>query len=277
MQVYRGMDIGSAKLPLAERCGIPHHLLDVVDPDRGFSVADFYKLADNAIQDILSRHLLPLVCGGTGLYINSLVYPCNFSDQVDTDPAVRERLNAEFAADGGEMMHQRLKSIDPKAAARIHPNDSRRLIRALEVYEISGRPISAFQQENQPLKYTPVMIGLTAPRELLYKRIDDRVDQMMAAGFLAEVRQLLDDGLKREAVSMQGLGYKQLAAYLEGECDLDHAVDMIKRDTRRFAKRQLTWFKRDQRIKWFSIDQYPEEGDLVKAVFSWAGEKLKGV
>ena len=275
MQVYRRMDIGSAKLPFASRRGIIHHMLDVVEPDADFSVADFHALADDIIADIFSRDKLPLICGGTGLYINSLVYPYNFSDAADSDPDIRQRLQTEFAENGGVYLHDRLAECDPVAAAKIHPNDSRRLVRALEVFEVTGSPISDMQQHNEPVKYDPVMIGLTAPRELLYRRIEQRVDEMMDEGLLCEVENLLAEGLDRNAVSMQGLGYKQLAAYFAGEVKLDEAVDLIKRDTRRFAKRQFTWFKRDERIKWFSIDQYPTEGELINAVLPWVSQRLE--
>ncbi len=277
MQVYRGMDIGTAKIPYAERRGIPHHLLDVVEPEYPFSVADYRQAAAAAIDDICGRGRLPLVCGGTGLYIDSLAAPYNFSAAADSDHRIRERLNREFEEKGGAALHERLTSVDPAAAAKIHPHDSRRLIRALEVYEVAGRPISELQKENDAVRYKTVMVGLTAPREILYQRIEQRVDEMMAAGLLQEVERLMAAGLSRDAVSMQGLGYKQIAAYLAGECDLPTAAAQIKTSTKRFAKRQFTWFKRNEHIKWFSIDQYLEEGELVNAVFTWVDHALEEV
>ena len=266
MQVYQGMDIGSAKIKPAEQKGIPHHLLDIMPPNEAFSVADFHRLADQAIADISSRGKLPLICGGTGLYINSLVAPYNFSSSIDSDPQIREKLRLEFEKNGGEDMYQRLQQIDPHYASKIHPHDSRRLIRALEIYDVSGKAPSELQQENQPVKYRPIMIGLIADRAKIYRLNEQRIELMLDEGLVEEVKKLLDVGVSRDAVSMQGLGYKQIAAYLAGEITLDEAVDILKRDTRRFAKRQITWFKRDPRICWFNIDQYLEEGELVNAV-----------
>lgn len=266
MQVYQGMDIGSAKIKAEEQNGIPHHLIDIIPPQQPFSVADFHSLADQAIEDITARGKMPLVCGGTGLYINSLVMPYNFASSTDADPQIRARLRQEFAEHGGEEMYQRLQQIDPQYANKIHHHDSRRLIRALEIYEASGQRPSDLQAANQPVKYRPVMIGLTADRSRIYQLIEQRVDLMLDAGLIDEVKRLLDDGISTDAVSMQGLGYKQIAAYLAGEMDLAEAVATLKRDTRRFAKRQITWFKRDPRICWFDIDQYLEEGELVNAV-----------
>ena len=274
MQVYRGMDIGSAKIPQDQRRGIPHHLLDIVPPEHSFSVADFRLRADECIADIVGRGKLPVICGGTGLYINALTCPCNYSAEADSDEELRLELQQEYRQLGGDALHERLSRLDPAAAAKIHPNDSRRLIRALEVYTLTGRPISSMQQENQPVPYDPVMVGLTAPRELMYERIERRVDEMLEQGLEAEVRSLLEAGVSKEAVSMQGLGYKQLAMYFDGSISFDEAVELIKRDTRRFSKRQMTWFKRDQRTMWFSIDQYLEEGELVRAVISRVADKL---
>ncbi len=277
MQVYWGMDIGTAKASTAEQEQVPHHLLDIVPPDYAFSVADFHDRADQCIEDIFDRNKLPLICGGTGLYINSLVFPYNFDPLTDVDPAVREALQQEFAANGGEQMHQRLQEMDAVTAAKIHPNDSRRLIRALEICLVSGRVPSEFHEDNQPVKYDPIMIGLTADKDLLYARIEARIERMLDQGLAEEVQGLLQNGLSRDAVSMQALGYKQIAAYLEQECSLDEAIKNLKRDTRRFAKRQMTWFKRDQRICWFDIAQYLEEGELISAVLFRIAQMLEEV
>lgn len=266
MQVYWGMDIGTAKATEAERNRVPHHMIDIVPPDYAFNVADFHDRAEQCTTDILADGHLPLICGGTGLYINSLVFPYNFDPLTDVDSAVREELQREFSAEGGEQMHARLMAMDPATAEKIHPNDSRRLIRALEICLVSGRVPSEFHENNQPVKYQPIMIGLTAAREVLYERIESRIEKMIEQGLVEEVETLLSKGLSRDSVSMQGLGYKQIAAYLAGECTLPEAIITLKRDTRRFAKRQLTWFKRDPRICWFDIDQYLEEGELVSAV-----------
>jgi len=266
MQVYRDMDIGSAKVSDTQRSLIPHHLIDIREPEQPFSVAEFRKLAEEAIGGIISRGHLPLICGGSGLYLNSLIAPYNFDADSGADPQIREQLSAEFAANGGAAMHTRLAAVDPEAASRISVNDSRRLIRALEVYQITGRPISELRKKSQAPPWQPLIIGLTAARQTLYRRIEQRVDLMLAQGLVNEVEGLLARGVPRDAISMQGLGYKQIAAYLAHEISLAQAADLIKRDTRRFAKRQITWFKRNSRICWFTIDQYLEEGELVDAV-----------
>jgi tRNA dimethylallyltransferase len=277
MQVYRGMDIGSAKLSQTERASVVHHLIDIVDPDYPFNVADFRSRADRSITEIYQRGKLPLICGGTGLYINSLVYPYNFSQAIDSDPQIRQKLHDEFASGQGEQMHSRLQEIDPLAAAKIHANDARRLLRALEIHALTGKNPSEFHADNQPVKYQPMMIGLTAPRDILYQRIELRVEEMIEQGLVAEVEKLLQANISRGAVSMQGLGYKQIAAYLAGECSLAEAIELMKRDTRRFAKRQMTWFKRDPRICWFDIVQYLEEGELVNAVSFRVAQMLEEV
>jgi len=266
MQVYRGMDIGTGKLSPREQACVPHYLMDIVDPEHPFSVADFQRLADLYIGKIVAKGKLPMICGGTGLYINSLVFPYNFTAKANTDPEIRERLQAEIAEEGLESLYRRLIAIDPVTAQKISCHDSRRLIRALEVYELSGQIPSELVASNAPVKYQPIMIGLTTSRQRLYQLIELRIDRMLEQGLIEEVQGLLSAGISRNAVSMQGLGYKQIAAYLEGETSLNQAVALLKRDTRRFAKRQITWFKRDPRICWFNIDQYLEEGELVNAV-----------
>lgn len=275
MQVYRGMDIGTAKLPEAERRGIPHHMLDIIDPEQPFSVADFRELAAAAIRDIQGRGKLPLLTGGTGLYIDSLLYPYNFAPETAARPGLRRELQAEYQASGAEAMHQRLAGLDPEAAGRIHPNDAHRLIRALEVRISSGRSISDIQREKPPSPFRPLLIGLTLPREQLNARIDQRVERMIEAGLFDEVQALLSRGVSRDAVSMQGIGYRQSAAYLCSELSREEAIEQIKRDTRRFAKRQMTWFKRNEDINWFEIDHYREEGSLAEAAGAWLAGKLE--
>jgi len=276
MQVYRGMDIGTAKVPEQERRGIPHHLLDIWDPAVPFSVADFRELALAAIAAISARGRLPLLAGGTGLYIDSLLYPYNFAPAGAAQPELRRRLQEEYNELGGESLHARLKAVDPEAAERIHPHDARRLIRALEVQAGSGRAISDFQKEATPAPdLRPLIAGLRLERGQLYQRIDRRVEQMIAAGLIAEVQKLLEQGISRDAVSMQGIGYRQVAAYLAGERSREEAIELIKRDTRRFAKRQMTWFKRNDAIRWFDIDHYRGEGSLERAVCDWLAGQLE--
>ena len=267
MQVYRRMDIGTAKVTAAEAQGIPHWLIDIREPDEGFSVADFRREAVCAIDDILARGHQPIVCGGTGLYINSLIDAYHFSAASGADLQLRSELRKEFEQQGARAMHERLRGFDPNAAQRIHPNDSRRILRALEVWYSEGVPLSSLWDEpgTEP-PYRPLLIGLTADREALYDRIERRIDAMMELGLVDEVAALLKEGVDRNAVSMQGLGYRQIAAYLEGECSLEDAVILLKRDTRRFAKRQLTWFKRDDRINWYNVDHYCNESILWSEV-----------
>lgn len=267
MQVYRHMDIGTAKVSPEEAAGVPHWLIDIRDPDEDFSVADFRREAVACIDSILARGRLPILCGGTGLYINSLLNEYHFSAVGGSDPQIRERLRQEMKLYGTQYLHDELRRVDPDAAARIHPNDSHRLVRALEVWRFAGVPISSLQkQPGLEPPYRPLMIGLTMEREALYRRIEDRIDSMLAKGLIEEVEALLESGISREAVSMQGLGYRQLAAYLQGECTLDEAVCLLKRDTRRFAKRQLTWFRRDKRISWFQVDCFQNENELYREV-----------
>lgn len=251
MQVYRGMDIGTAKLPLAEREGIPHHLIDICDPEEPYSAADFQAGARAAIEEIASRGKLPFIVGGTGLYIESLCYDYQFADN-GSDEAFRSRQEAYAAEYGAEALHGRLAGIDPEAASRLHPNDLRRVIRALEVYHLTGQTFSeqqAGQKKESP--YELCMIGLTMERSVLYGRIEQRIDEMLQQGLEDEVKRLLDRDLPPHAVPMQALGYKELADYLRGNCSYEAAVERLKRDTRRFAKRQLSWFRHMNEIHWF--------------------------
>ncbi len=263
IQVYRGLDIGSAKPTLEERQGIAHHLLDLVEvDDTGFSVAEYKRQVERAIADICSRGKVPLVVGGTGLYVNALTYPLQFTS-VPGNPLVRERLQLEEQEHPGSL-YSRLQQKDPVSAARLHPNDLKRVIRALEVLEVSGQPLSSFgadfeNKAQQEIAYHVTQIGLTMDRTLLYQRIEQRVDEMMKAGLLEETQKLNDAGYAHTLPALQGLGYKQLLRHLRGETTLAEAVEEIKRETRHFAKRQITWFKRDQRIHWLDVTRY---GDL---------------
>ncbi len=270
IQLYRGMDIGSAKPTAEERGGIAHHLLDAVDiGEADNSVAAYQKMAAAAIADIANRGKFPLIVGGTGLYVNALVYPLSFTN-IPADAALREALAAEESETPGSL-HTRLQAVDPASAARLHPHDTKRLIRALEVYTLTGKPIGELGGDfvnaaNAPIPYAPRMLGLTMPREQLYARIDKRVDAMMASGLLDEVQTLVSLGYSPALPAMQGLGYKQLYRYLQGEYTLDEAVETIKRETRRFAKRQLTWFRRDQRIQWLDVSLLSPQQLLKEAI-----------
>ncbi len=271
IQVYRGMDIGSAKPTMEERQGIPHHLMDAVDIDSPrFSVAEYRRMAGEAIEDIINRGKYPLIVGGTGLYVNSLIYPLNFTT-VASDEKLRAKLAALEQAQKGAV-YALLKKEDPKAAERLHPNDTKRIIRALEVVRLTGKPIDDHggdfaNSANAEIPYQPTIIGLTMPREALYERINLRVDIMLEQGLLDEAKAIYDAGYDASLPALQGLGYKQLFKYFGGEYTLEQAIDAIKLETRRFAKRQLTWFRRDKRIIWFDISDYPNKDALNDAIY----------
>ncbi|MDQ0193308.1 tRNA (adenosine(37)-N6)-dimethylallyltransferase MiaA [Paenibacillus wynnii] len=255
MQVYREMDIGTAKITPEEMQGIPHHLIDIHDPQDSYSAAEFQEHATKAIEDIRARGKLPFIVGGTGLYIESLCYGFRFSEAV-ADEAFRKEQD-EYAEEHGALaLHARLEAVDPISAARLHPNDRRRIIRALEIHHQTDTTLSsshAAQKKESP--YELCIIGLTMDRKILYQRIEDRIDQMLADGLVDEVRTLLERGYVRGLVSMQGLGYKEIAAYLAGETTYEEAVTLLKRDTRRFAKRQLSWFRHMKEIEWIDVDE----------------------
>ncbi len=251
MQIYRYMDIGSAKPTKEETESIAHHLIDVVNPDEPFSVARYTELANLAAQDIISRGKLPIIAGGTGLYISSFIDNVKFT-QSETDFKLREQLFKEAEDIGYEALHKRLSEIDPKAAAGIHPNNVKRVVRALELFETTGLTLSE-QNENsktEPSPYEPIMLALSTEREVLYERINLRVDLMLKAGLLDEIKKLKQMGLTKDMQSMQGIGYKEILSYLDGELSLDEAIELVKKNSRNYAKRQLTWFKRDERYKW---------------------------
>jgi tRNA dimethylallyltransferase len=267
MQLYKYMDIGTAKPDAAEMSGIRHYLISEVTPDTEFSVARFRELALKYISEILDRGRQPIVAGGTGLYVNSLIYNINFSETV-SDPELRDRLKREALERGNRYLYERLVEIDPEAASGIHENDLKRIIRAIEVHEHTGRPISLHRQLSrlEPPPYRYLVFGLRWDREKLYKRIERRVDLMFERGLLDEVRGLVGMGYDKYAVAMQGLGYKEILAYLRGECTLEEAVYILKRDTRRYAKRQMTWFRRIEGIQWLDIDENTDMEKQAKKV-----------
>ncbi len=256
MQVYRGMNIGTAKPTPSEQRGVPHHLIDICDPDRLFNVAEYRDLAHRAIADIHARGRLPLVAGGTGLYIKAILDEFLFPDE-GPDYEIRGELESYSRVHGSAALHARLADIDPTTAERVHPNDIRRVVRALEVYQRTGRPMSEHLKEieNSVSRYRVVQIGLTRPRASLYQRIEARVDEQIEAGLVDEVKGLIQR-FPDMPVARQALGYKEIIAYLEGEVGLDEAIALLKRDTRRFAKRQFTWFNRDQRIHWIDLETH---------------------
>lgn len=275
MQVYRRMDIGSAKVTKEEMDGVPHHLIDVLEPEEEFNVVLFQKLAKEAIADIVSRNKLPMIVGGTGFYIQSVLYDVDFTETKE-DGAFRKELEAFAQKEGAAKLHDRLAAVDPKAAQQIHANNIKRVIRALEFYEQTGAQISEHnetERQKEPA-YRAKYFVLTDDRAAMYERIDRRVDSMIKAGLVEEVRALRDRGLKKEMVSMQGLGYKEILAFLEGEYDLDRALYLIKRDTRHFAKRQLTWFKREKNVIWVDRRQFLDENNILQFLIGQA-EELK--
>ncbi|MCI7322561.1 MAG: tRNA (adenosine(37)-N6)-dimethylallyltransferase MiaA [Lachnospiraceae bacterium] len=253
MQVYKDMDIGSAKVMPEEMQGVPHYLIDCLEPSEPFHIVRFQQMAKEALAEIYAKGQIPIVAGGTGFYIQALLYDIDFSNQ-DCDEAYRQELSKFAKEHGNEALHEKLKDIDPVSYETIHANNSKRVIRALEFYHITGKPISAHNEEEHQKSspYNFAYFVLTDDRKTLYDRIDRRVNLMMEKGLVEEVRALYDKGYRRNMVSMQGLGYKEILDYLEGKCTLEEAVYVIKRETRHFAKRQLTWFRRERDVIWLN-------------------------
>lgn len=257
MQVYKYMDIGSAKIMPDEMEGVKHYLIDELDPSDEFNIVRFQQMAKDALKEIYANGQIPIVAGGTGFYIQALLYDIDFTHQ-DSDEAFRKEM-ADYAAEyGAEALHEKLKEIDPVSYKTIHANNTKRVIRALEYYRMTGQPISAHnEQEHQKVSpYNFAYFVLTDDRKHLYDRIDYRVDLMMKKGLVDEVKNLYDMGYHKDMASMQGLGYKELLSYLDGECSLEEAVYIIKRETRHFAKRQLTWFRRERDVIWLDKSAY---------------------
>jgi len=266
MQVYRGMDIGTAKIRPEETRGIPHHMIDIREPDEPFSVADFQTEVRKLIVEIGERGSLPFIVGGTGLYIESFCYGFEFTD-TGADEEFRREMTELLEAQGEQALHDRLRSVDPASAERLHPRDSRRVIRALEIYHLTGRTLSEqLEGQTRTSPYDLCIVGLTMDRQILYNRIEERIDAMMEEGLVQEVKELLGRGYSRTLVSMQGLGYKEIAAYLEGECSLEEAVYLLKRNTRRFAKRQLSWFRHMKDIHWVDVTEPVNFSELLHTI-----------
>ncbi len=266
-QIYRQMDIGTAKPTPEEQQAARHHLIDCVDISQPFSVADYQRLADTAITGIRNRGKRVLLVGGAGLYFRAVVD--GLFEGPGADPARRERLAQEAAQHGVDVLHERLRACDPVAADRIHPNNIVRVVRALEVYELTGTPLSELQQQWHPEKqrYPFIAFCLTMPRARLYRRIEQRVDVMLANGLIAEVESLLAAGYSRDTVALQSFGYRELIAYLDGECTYIEAVSQLKQNTRRFSKRQLTWFRKDTRLEWIDRESTPDiVGNILERI-----------
>ena len=266
MQVYKHMDIGSAKIMPMEMEGVPHHLVDVLEPEEEFHVVRFQEMAKAAIQGIYERGHIPIVVGGTGFYIQALLYDIDFTEN-ENDTKYREYLGSIAKEKGNHILHEMLQEVDPKAAETIHENNVKRVIRALEFFEKTGCKISEHNEEERQKEspYHSAYFVLHDERHKLYEKIDFRVDQMIQKGLVAEVKALKNRGCKRDMVSMQGLGYKEILSYLDGEMTLEEAVYVIKRDTRHFAKRQLTWFKRERDVIWLNKQEFNYDEDALLA------------
>ena len=264
MQVYRHMDIGSAKVTPEGMDGVPHHLIDVLEPEEEFNVVVFQKLAKEALTGIYERGHIPIIVGGTGFYIQALLYDIDFTEN-DGDTAIRRELEKLAQTQGAGCLHQMLQEIDPESAAAIHQNNVKRVIRAIEFYRQTGKKISLHneQEREKQSPYQFLYYVLDTDRKTLYERIDRRVDLMMEHGLVDEVKHLADMGCTRDMVSMQGLGYKEILDYLSGEITLEEAVYILKRDTRHFAKRQITWFKRERDVRWLELEQFQNDRKKV--------------
>ncbi len=260
MQIYRGMDIGTAKPTAEEMGGVPHHMIDVADPSESFSAARWAALAAACVDDILARGRVPIVVGGTGLYLDALLRRTAFADTAG-DGALRARLEAEYDALGGEAFRRRLAEVDPERAEKLAPADKKRLVRAMEVYRLTGETITAHDERSRglPPRYTSMKLALDfTSRERLYERIDRRAAQMFENGLVDEVRGLLAAGLDGRCTAMQAIGYKETAAYLRGETTLAEAIERVQRESRRYAKRQLTWLRRDESVRWLRWENAPD-------------------
>ncbi|MFC7441505.1 tRNA (adenosine(37)-N6)-dimethylallyltransferase MiaA [Laceyella putida] len=251
MQVYRGMDIGTAKITPEEQSGIPHHLIDIIDPDTPFSVQEYQRLAREKIAEVHGRGRYPMLVGGTGLYIESVIHDYDMP-HVKENQELRQELSRLAAERGNEVLHARLREVDPETAEKLHPNDTRRMIRALEVYHVTGTPFSRLKGKGTS-PYEACWIGLTMPREQLYDRINKRVDLMLEQGLVEEVKRLKEKGYHLGLTSMQAIGYKEIMSYLSGNLTLEEAVYLIKQGSRKYAKRQLSWFRRIKEMHWFDV------------------------
>ena len=278
MQVYRGMDIGSAKILPEETQGVPHHLIDVLSPHEAFDVYRFQQMAKEKMHEIYQRKHLPIVVGGTGFYIQALLYDITFT-QEPTDPDYRKKLeDIAKTGEGGKLFAQ-LKRVDPQSAVDIHPHNIKRIIRALEYHHLTGDLLSEHnrQMKNKPSPYAFCYFVLNAERETLYQTIDQRVDKMIQHGLVNEVQSLKDDNLTPDMVSMQGLGYKEIYAYLDGKMTLDEAIHTVKRDTRHFAKRQLTWFRREKDVIWIQKEDFADDHAILEHLIRTISRQIDGI
>lgn len=279
MQVYRGMDIGTAKIREEEKKGVPHHLIDCLDPDEEFNVAVFQKLAQDAILQIYSRGHIPIITGGTAFYIQALLYGIDFNEE-DHDDSYRRSLYEESATEEGKIrLHKLLMECDPQYAATVHYNNSKRVVRALEYFHFTNRKFSEYNEEQRKKEavYDFCYFVLNDDRDLLYEKINARVDTMIRQGLEREVHQLLEKGYTQDLVSMQGVGYKELLAYFDGKVSLEDAIMTIKKNTRHFAKRQLTWFRKEEDVIWVNKQDFGHDDDRILAYICEHAGRLNGV
>ncbi|MEE0514806.1 MAG: tRNA (adenosine(37)-N6)-dimethylallyltransferase MiaA [Emergencia sp.] len=268
MQLYKYMDIGSAKPTPEEQAQVKHYLVDEIDPSESFSAAKYQTMAKDAIEKIFAKGKIPIIAGGTGLYLNALLYDMDFSAPPG-DTAFRDELYKLAEEQGAEVLHNKLKTLDSAAAERIHPNNIKKVVRAIEAAK-EGNKVKDFAADLRPTKdYTPRLVGLTRDRAELYARINLRVDLLLAQGLVEEVRGLLQRGLTESDISMKGIGYKEIIGYLEGRYILSEAADLVKKNTRHYAKRQLTWFKRYTDMQWFNISEYESDKLCLEDIFKW--------
>ena len=275
MQVYKYMDIGSAKIRPEEMQGVKHYLVDVLEPEEEFHIVKFQQMAKEAMKKIYAAGHIPIVVGGTGFYIQAVLYDIAFSEE-ETDSALRRQLEEEAAQKGNAYMHEKLAAVDPESAAAIHENNSKRVIRAIEYYMQTGEKISVHnaREHEKESPYAFCYFVLNDDRKKLYDRIDARVDQMVEEGLYEEVKGLLADGIPRSATSMQALGYKEMADHICGDCPLEEAIYLIKRDTRHFAKRQITWFKREKDVTWMNYPDYNNsQAEMLDAMLKMIKER----
>lgn len=275
MQIYKGMDIGTAKVTEDEKQGIIHHMIDIVSPDEDYSVSEFKYTAEKIIDRLLEEKKVPVIVGGSGLYVNSLIYNLDFGN-ARSDEKLREYYTYYYKKHGEDALYDKLLKIDPEAAEKIHKKNVKRVIRALEVYDITGSKFSEINTDirKESNKYDCILAGLSMERKVLYERINQRVDEMLSKGLLEEVRSLMEKGYGKNLVSMRGIGYKEIIDHLEGITDYDEAADILKRNTRRFAKRQYTWFLKDRNVKWFSMDNPADVDNTINNILNYVRIRL---
>lgn len=272
MQLYKYMDIGSAKPTAEERRRVKHYLVDEIEPTEAFSAARYQKLAKGAIEEIFAKEKTPVIAGGTGLYLSALLYDMDFSAPPG-DTAFRDSLYKEAETYGPAWLHKKLEEADPEAAKRIHPNNIKKVVRAIEAASL-GEKVKDFASDLKLTSdYSARLIGLARDRQQLYDRINQRVDLLMEQGLCDEVKGLMERGLTESDISMKGIGYKEIIGYLEGRYDLAEAVDLVKKNTRHYAKRQLTWFKRYKDMQWFNISEYDSDESCLEEIFKWLEKK----